>query len=744
MGCSDVFKKDVVKRKMESTRFSANCKLEIDDFSRIIQDNISGTINCLAENIRLFMQLDETTKNGYLNRKALTVYLQNNEPDMSPKGFKIIDAVFDLNYLIYGESPDMVSKANLEGIVELATVLNREAALIYNLTFGSEAPGTYSSHQKQKERINNAVTIIRNSLLKIYRTDRGGEIHKINLLTLLETFIKKPETLDKVKKLIFLKRTFLGGEDEFLTHKELLPLFDNLPRIGQMALDIVRFKYLTLTSNEEMLLLSKDLDMLESIFFNSPLGNREDEEFFTLPQGFDAVLSFMKDSDLTYDKYKNLFIEFKQILMKGDPEIVSGKDFKVLLNHAKNIAKIGLDYNRFYYSDSLLPKMESKVALELKYEDYTHLFPSELENLKDFIRIANNYRFHKGEFPVAYYTYEHRRNSKAFFWVGLIEYGLKLFLDRHGKVSNGIGGKSLEAKDLKTLIKIYESELIDLGVFMPRKGESTAETISLLGSLFQYQSDDNKVLDANEGTEFIISFLTATSMSKEMMSYFKAQNCRVDQFDRIEPSCFKEKFFSGICSQYAQHLPLMMKYLGTDLSCKNVTLTEENAAFLDMSSKTARSCQVYPGTTEEIYYSKGDVFSIILLMLHIETTILRWDVNENNIMDEKEVMNAYSIYSPALDGMLEAMPSVVKSLKKYIYQWLVRYESVPKVKTLADIARIWDFVFTTPRTRPATRKTLAAILKVMSNESTKKAVANGIPQFQCEWLRDPDNIPRDP
>ena len=55
--------------------------------------------------------------------------------------------------------------------------------------------------------------------------------------------------------------------------------------------------------------------------------------------------------------------------------------------------------------------------------------------------------------------------------------------------------------------------------------------------------------------------------------------------------------------------------------------------------------------------------------MHIETTILRWDVrNRNNIMDADEVMDAYNIYSPALDGFLEDKPTIIKKLKKQIYQ----------------------------------------------------------------------------
>jgi hypothetical protein len=455
------------------------------------------------------------------------------------------------------------------------------------------------------------------------------------------------------------------------------------------------------------------------------------------------VITLMEDSDLEYDKMKNLLIEAKQMLMGGEPESVTGEDLMRLIAHGKNLARMGQEYYRFYNSDVLFSKLEAKAQLNLDINDYLQLFPLETENLKDFIRIANTYRFQRSTDLPAVYAPGWYRNTKAMFGIGLVEYVLKVFMNRHGVESNGVGGKSMDSKDIIKLVKIYEKELLDLGVFLPRKAESTANTISLLGSLFQYQSDNNSLLDVNEAAEFVETYITSSAAGEKLLEFYKKpeQGCTIDRFDRVEPACFRKHFFRGICEMYKGNFPSMMKYLGTN-DCSKIPETELNLAFLDMSIRANKTCMVYPDTKEEIYYSQSDIMSTVLVLMHIETTILRWDINGNNFMDENEVLNAFPTYRPAIEGMLPPKFPILKKFSKQLFQYLIRFEKAPEVKTWKDVTNLLSFLFNTPRTRPADRKTIAAVLKTVGDQALKKTPLDQ--QFKCEWLRDPDNIPRDP
>jgi hypothetical protein len=119
--------------------------------------------------------------------------------------------------------------------------------------------------------------------------------------------------------------------------------------------------------------------------------------------------------------------------------------------------------------------------------------------------------------------------------------------------------------------------------------------------------------------------------------------------------------------------------------------------------------------------------------MHIETTIIKWDVRgtPNNIMDSDEVMDAYPTYSTALDGFLEDMPGFVKGLKRQIYQFLIKYEEIPSTKNL------WKFMkfLVSNKKAPADRKTIASILAVISEESAKKTPEED--RFDCNSLHNP-------
>lgn len=211
----------------------------------------------------------------------------------------------------------------------------------------------------------------------------------------------------------------------------------------------------------------------------------------------------------------------------------------------------------------------------------------------------------------------------------------------------------MDKDEFKALVYKFEDELIEMGLILPQKAGSIADTLSLLGTLFQYQSDNNKVLDVNEATEIALSLFTSINMASELMKDFKSIGCALDQYDRVEPSCFRENFLKSFCHKYEAYYPLMMESFGA-ANCESLENNEANMSYLDRSIEAARSCNYYTdGDKEEIYYSEGDIMTILTAMLHAEATVLRWDINTNNILDPNEVNNAYSIYSSALDGFLE-------------------------------------------------------------------------------------------
>ncbi len=751
-GCGDLLGNKVVKKQLETTQFQVNCELDVGEFSKILEKNISSQIKCLEENLYLFIRVVESPRPGYLPRVGFEQYVRKNLPDIKPEVVKALKAIFDLNFLLTGSDPDFISKENVEEVIKLVLVFNAEASLNHGPIFQSKSPVSFALHQNHRERVSAANKAIIMALRKIFNPNRKGEIHKLNIVELLDSFTtdETRDLIEKVRKLLFVKKVLIGGNKEEITHLEigrLLHNFDNsdqliIDQLILISLDAVRFKYINLKQDSLLQLLKKDVTDFGDMVFNSYLGNRDNEYFFSIDEAFSTVKMFISTDSFDVDKFRNLILEAKRIFMGGNDQEVRGAEVKKLVNHAKKLLQKGTVFHRIY--DKFKINMESPLPVTINFDEYRHTYPEHQDELNQFERIVKNYRFIKGEFTSAYFAKGFKRNADGIYEIAFFEFAIGEIFKTYGSPSpnaDSVGGYSMDLDEFKALVYKFEDELIDMGLILPQKTGSIAETLSLLGTLFQYQSDNNKVLDVNEATEIALSLFTSINMASELMKELKNLGCGFDQYDRVEPSCFRESFLKSFCQKYETYYPLMMESLGVT-SCESLENNEANMSYLDSSIKAARSCNYYTdGDKEEIYYSEGDIMTILMAMLHAEATVLRWDINSNNILDPNEVNNAYSIYSSALDGFLQKKPAIIKRLQKQIYQYLIKYERVPNEQDFGSIWEFAKFLMRFNKKSSANRRTIVSVLSAIGEENAKISTD---PKFDCNYLRDPTNIPRNP
>ena len=765
-GCNDMFQKEIKDKSLESNRFKANCELNVDEFALILEEPIEEAIDCLGKNLKLFIKAVESNKPGYLSRKALESYIKRNRKDIKPEVLRVLKSVFDINFLVYGEDPDYMSDANVDALINFTKIFNEQASKNFKPVFMDEDPIEYETYRfRRDQRIKPAALIISSGLRNIFNANRNGKIHTLDLNSLLDAFTTEnnEDSLGKIKKLLFLKKVALGGSKDEITHLELSRLIENFSSYVLLALDAMRSKDIRLDQESTIHLLNSDLEMLNSLVFSGSMGDRENEKLFSLREAIHAINIFDKDQKLNLDKYYDLLKEAKMIVMEGAAESITGGDLRRLFTHGLTLLKTGTFYHRFWSTERVLLESRPGRPITYDFKNLYALFRSEKNRVDSFVRILKSYRFMKGENLSAFYTEEYRRNANATFEIAIYEYAMTLLMKKYGCPNNTLDGKvvcdavaKLNGVYLKTdhvinIVNKFRKVLIDNELIYPGREEKTAETITLLGSLFQYQSDENKVFDVNEATEFAVSLFTAIDISKDINEHFlklqKEDKCEMDKFGRVSPKCFKENFFEAVCFNYPDQFPKLFDSLGATvyenkkLVCRipqaatNVRQNAANLAYLNRSIIAARTCNIYPNTDEEIYYSKSDMMSIFLAMMHIETTIIRWDNRtHNNVMDPAEVMDAYNIYAPALDGFLEKMPGVVKKLKKQIYQFMVKYEQVPDIKDFGSIWKFAKFLMTFNKDATANRKTIASLLVTIGEQGAPST-------FDCALLRDPDHIP---
>jgi hypothetical protein len=75
---------------------------------------------------------------------------------------------------------------------------------------------------------------------------------------------------------------------------------------------------------------------------------------------------------------------------------------------------------------------------------------------------------------------------------------------------------------------------------------------------------------------------------------------------------------------------------------------------------------------------------------------------------------------------------------------MIKFEEIPNEKDPKSIGKFLKFLVSIKKKSPATRKTFSSVLYGISEENRKIRLANGTETFQCNWLKDPDDIPREP
>ena len=743
-GCGDLLGSKVVKKQLSASQFEVDCELDMNRFSEIMNQNISSQIQCLGENLNLFIRVVKSGKPGHLSRVQLERYLADFRPDVQPEVVKALKSVFDLGHLITGEDPDYISKETVDKVVNFALVFNQEAALNFGPIFQNESPVTFALHQNHRDRVSSANKAIVGALRKIFKSDRGGNIHKLNIMDLLESFTTEDtrQDIEKVKKFLFAKKVMLGGDEAHLTHIELEKLILNFDHLLLIGLDAVRYKYIILKQESILQLLKRDVNDLYDIITQGDLNNRDSEVLFTMDQAYEAAKLIVDKEDFDVEQYKALIGEAKKILMEGNTVEVRGIEMKNLFVHAKSLLQSGTIFHRIY--DKFKVQLESTQPVSINFDEYRHTYPEHQAELDQFERIVKKYRFMKGEFIAPYYTRGYRRNADAVFELALFEYAIKLVFKTYGSPSpnpDAVGGYSMDQKQMIALMKKFENELLDMELILPGKIEGTADNISLLGTLFQYQSDTNNKLDVNEMTEFGVTLFSALNVQDDVFKYLEENAaCTKDQFGRIMPDCFTANFWKGLCNDYRSYYPLMFESMGAPKNCEEFVPNEAAQKFLLTSIDAARSCNNYTdGAKETVPFAKGDIMTLMIALMHIETTIMRWDANGNNFLDADEVNKAYTIYSGALDGFLKDGNPIIKKFQKQIYQYMIKYEQVPDEKDFGSIWKFVKFLLSFDKKAPASRKTIASLLVAISEQNAKGRTT---PSFDCNLLRDPDNIPR--
>jgi hypothetical protein len=735
--CGDLrMEDDAVKE--EYNQF-ATCKFDTEAITQIMTENIKGEILCLERNLNLFISVvkGEKSKPGFLHHGDLKTYIRENLKSVDEPTIEVLGGIFELNSLIFGDDKDYMEKASVHKLTKLLIEFNQVVVdgNIYDY-FTTDDKLTFFEHNKRK-------TVVYSSFLKI------GEIFKkavvdnkrqINIELFLEKFnnFDNKEFLVYAKSLLFLKKVFLGGDEKILTADELKRLSGSLGDIGKVTFDFINLPDTNTSRGEEEEVFKIIKEDLQTTYNNLYFKNYSTEKIVSYDHIVKVVELFFPKL-LKYLKYKKSFLKAKEILVGSNDEHFSAMELSFLVTDLlyKNVSK-GVFLYRSYMTNETILEKTTKI-----WYSFVNLitFNSEEEKyVDDFNRIVKDYRFFQGSKFMPSFDFDFKRNPRGMFDILMYEDLVKKILSHYGSVDHSAQGDYIiSQKQLAVFMVDFKEILEGEGLILPGRSKNTAETITLMTTLFHLQSNGDNRIEIPELVEFLITMTSSLSIASKMEAFMK-EHCTIDSKGRITPMCYRVNFLEFLNQEITNgeevqdYLPQLREYIS------RFTTTRELDEYLISAAKFSRSCSTFTDGSEVPMKSSDFIVSWAGL-LAVEQSMLKYDVDKSGVLEPEEVDKAYIVFKSAIIAMIPG--NFLKKYSKTFFRYLVKYKRIPDVPEINGFRSLWKamregahfvkFIFMREHNQLASadRMTFAAVLKIIAGSSP----ASKKNPFPCDTLR---------
>lgn len=720
---------------MESRNLASLCEIDPNAFKNILTKNVTTDLNCLRSNFSQFMSSVETDRPGFLSKndliKFINHYFESNAHDI----IKGLHSLFNINFLLTGAELDYMSKTDLNNLLDFMIYLNQEIVKIYPY-FKDTSERSDIIHYAQRLEVLNTATNLSNHLIKLME-GRDSETANLDIIEVIKNFLKEDDEddlLGKVKGLLFVKRILLGGEKAVISHREMKRLVQNIPELTAVVFDLIKLKKINFTDQEAQYeLIHEDVKKLDGLI---ALPASSTENLFHLDEVIEASKPFA-ESFVDLSKYPNTVFELKKVLVdsrtNANPtKFITRKDFTVILSHVYKILEEGLFFGEL--SRKYHELIESPLRITHPMDDFPTNTPDEVAYLKHFREILYGYRFFKGDFEAPFYSNIFNRNPKAINEIALLEYAMNLMMNFYGTETD-VPGKfgffinvdkdpTKYKNDLYDIMLKFRDLLLDKKLIILGREIATSENTFMLANLFQYQSNGSKFIDLVEATEFGYTILSGIAIGDYIKSELRIA-CKTDGTNRELPlECFQDHFFNVLRNKYENYFPKMFKFVD-----ENVGNGDTVNKLIEMTAKFARPCP------DKNTLNDNDMVSILGGLLNVESTLIRYDTNQDNILDYPELSDAYKVYENNIKSLVKKAASYMVPLSKEIFLFLVKYQMMPDMKKTDTIVKFAKFLlFEKKDTVTGDRTAIAGILQNLGILAKKDREERGVhdPEGMCK------------
>jgi hypothetical protein len=520
-------------------------------------------------------------------------------------------------------------------------------------------------------------------------------------LTVKEIFEDKFEMDPELIKAFFsAKVLLLGGDKEALTKDEFSLLHSKVENLGGVGFDLIHIpltlfdddekKYKFFRYNlEKLVVLLEDLEEYQRVFTIDEILTIADWSINKKnPPSDDLDEIEVSEEALDLMKFKPTLQKVKTRIFGGHPDIWTKKNFDTAVKFAQGALDKAYFFElTFRGQGDLMFSPEVITSLPMLYmPEYKEFSTEEVKfYTQSFLYHAKHFKYFRDQEGFSYYGIDIKRNAFGFTENALVRYALDIFLRSYGSKKAGVW--ALELDHLKVILQDFQPVLEELGLWT-LNFENYVSNILLLSDLFQSMSNGTLRLELDEGTEFGNLVFQTMIMSHDFLDELKkihdngedsaeGNDCSYSdpedlQFDTLE--CHRKYFFEVFFNRlgYKKNYPRFYDFYKT-------APEKELSNFISNVEGFARDF----GDDTTIPMAARDYGLLIGAMINIESTFLRFDTNNDNLLDNKELDKAFIVYREAIIAVAKLDESKEKYAKS-IFIYMVKYLKIPTTLQLLN------------------------------------------------------------
>jgi hypothetical protein len=683
--CGYVSDKPLANQEVYKSDQLQTCKIDASKLGEIFKADQKEQIRCIQENFIQFTKYVRAKNPGSVTESEINAFVRKFFEGQSDSIIKGLSLIFQLNMLLLRDEADRISRTNISPLFELLVQVNQEAIEITTILKEMDDDKNQGHFWELRERFNAAVVRFTEFTLKLIAKSPDIQ-QKLNIKTFIIEASKKLGNkeidADTIDSIIFLKRVLLAGDKEVITSDELEALIKKIPSILTLSFDLFYVKSTNFASDKDhMRFYYKNLiELYKVIEFN-----QKDFDLFTLDQILKLAQDFGKNKSLDVKKFKPSIVALKTRMIGGSKEIFSLKDLRTVLD----IVKDGVERNYFNnvtYNAYFQLLESNKPILALPQlnlpEDYDIFSKFRIAELhKDFQDVAINIRyFRDSKTNIPVYGNEIIRNKSGYVEAMMLKWGAGKLLKGYGH-KNPAGLQQVNLNEFQTFLFDMKPILEEFKLWSPNP-QTFARNAILLADLFQNKSNGDMEVNETETIEYLQMILSAVVISDKFSTDLTAHcDPGINKDDPVfNTECYNENFFEGILNRlnYKKFFPRLNNYV------LNAPKTEVNE-YLKGVQGFARDIN-----DPKIPINNRDSILILGAMLNIESTFIRFDSNRDNVIDFKELVEAFTVYKSSIIILAKLKPNE-EQYAFSIFLYMVSKMAIPETETWMQSAAFFSF-----------------------------------------------------